>query len=594
MPPRWTDRSAYRNVAFFAAAAAAVGAAAAIAGPDAAAAVSQPTGEMMPNPAPASEIGIATARGFAADTVSLAGLFKYRMETLNPIQDANTMPGTFSPKCEFSGQLVLRGGGCHVAFGWYNVTPGSTTPPAPTEIYELVPAQLPRCPAPPMLIPATLACCDDTEFCPLADMLTTQAPQHRWNVPPFTARNIRTDPHYKGGLIGFAMIGSTTEQCSQTKFSQAELNTKSANVPPTNGAPWVTTLIYQSSQDPNGYYIAFEDLPVTTASWKGNGNDGDFNDFVYYVHGLNCEGGGKACDTMMPGVCATGTTQCTNGTVVVCKPDLAAKPEVCDGLDNDCDGVVDQGNPCTGLNQICDRGVCIQKCNDSEFPCAPGLQCADGYCRDPQCLGMDCPAGEICTAGKCQGGCDGVVCPQGQLCRLGRCVDPCADVKCDDGICDNGACVPSCPCRTCGGGTLCKESEGRCVDPGCEKMDCGPGKVCIKGLCSDPCYGATRCPAGQACSMGACKDVPRTGTGGFVGTTRFDAGTLGGLYGGTGTGGSPGAGATGPGLGGAPGAVAGDGIKRCGCDVGGSSAGLLSLLSLVVAAGIISRRRARS
>jgi hypothetical protein len=96
--------------------------------------------------------------------------------------------------------------------------------------------------------------------------------------------------------------------------------------------------------------------------------------------------------------------------------------------------------------------------------------------------------------------------------------------------------------------------------------------------------------------MGACKDVPRTGTGGYVGSTRFDAGTLGGLFGGTGTGGSVGAGATGAGagLGGASGAVAGDGIKRCGCDVGGSSAGLLSLLSLVVAAGIVSRRRGRS
>jgi hypothetical protein len=443
-----------------------------------------------------------------------------------------------------------------------------------------------------------MACCDDTEFCPLADMLTTQAPQHRWNAPAFTATNIRTDPRYKGGLIGFAMMGLSTEQCSQTKFSQAELNTKSPAAPPTNGAPWITALIYQSTQDPNGYYIAFEDLPVTTASWKGNGgNDGDFNDFVYYVHGLNCEGGGKACDTGMPGICSTGTTQCTNGTDIMCKPDLIAKPEVCDGLDNDCDGMVDQGNPCTGVNQICDRGVCIQKCNDTEFPCAPGLQCDQGYCRDPKCLGKECPVEQICVAGECRGGCDGVVCPQSQVCRLGRCVDPCADVKCDSGICDNGACVPACPCRTCGAGTACKESDGHCVEPGCEKMDCGAGLVCVKGACVDPCYGATRCPAGQKCSMGQCMDVVEmapTGTGGQL-FMRFDAGGYGGVSGGTGA--APGSGATSGGVDAGAGELPGgpgNGVKRCGCDVGGSSAGVLSLLSLVVAAGVASRRRQRS
>ncbi|MEP6652587.1 MAG: hypothetical protein ABJA82_04475, partial [Myxococcales bacterium] len=251
--------------------------------------VSQPTGEMMPTPAPMSDVDKATSRGFAADTVTLEGLFKYRMEALNPVQDAHTMPGTFSPKCEFTGQLLLHGGACHVALGWYNVTPGSTTPPPPTEIYELVPAQLPKCPPPPAVINPLQACADDNDFAPLADTVTTLAPQHRWNAPVFRATNIRNDPRYKGGLIGFAMFRGQ-DQCTQAKFSQAELNTKSPAMPPTNGAPWVTVLIYQSVQDPTGYYIAFEDLPIKT-TWKDSGNDGDFNDFVYFVTGVNCEGG---------------------------------------------------------------------------------------------------------------------------------------------------------------------------------------------------------------------------------------------------------------------------------------------------------------
>ncbi|MES1210116.1 MAG: MopE-related protein, partial [Pseudomonadota bacterium] len=338
--------------------------------------VTQPTGEMMPSATPPNEVTIVVQRGFTADTVTLEGLFSYRGEALQPVRDAHTTPGTFSPMCGFTGQLVLRGGGCHLGLGWYNVTPGSTTPPPAAEIYLLVPAQLPRCPMP---IDPMMACCDDTEFCPLANFNSTLAPEHRWNSPTFTADNIRTDTRYKGGLIGFAMIGA--EQCSQTKFSQAELNTKSPAGAPTNGAPWVTTLVYQSTVNPNGYYLAFEDLPVTAATWKGanNGNDGDFNDFVYYITGLNCEGGGKACETGMKGLCAAGTTQCTNGTAIVCKPDVPASTEICDGLDNDCDGAVDQGNPCPGANQNCDRGVCVNKCNDTDFPCATGTQCDQGY-----------------------------------------------------------------------------------------------------------------------------------------------------------------------------------------------------------------------
>ena len=71
-----------------------------------------------------------------------------------------------------------------------------------------------------------------------------------------------------------------------------------------NGQPWVTSIIYQSTVDPEGFYIAFEDLPMSTADWKVTGvpgnmgtNDGDFNDFVFYISGIGCQGGGMPCDT---------------------------------------------------------------------------------------------------------------------------------------------------------------------------------------------------------------------------------------------------------------------------------------------------------
>jgi MYXO-CTERM domain-containing protein len=95
------------------------------------------------------------------------------------------------------------------------------------------------------------------------------------------------------------------------------------------------------------------------------------------------------------------------------------------------------------------------------------------------------------------------------------------------------------------------------------------------------------CPAGQTCSTGGCVQAPRTGTGGTVGT-RFDAGAVGGRSGGAGTGARSGVDS---GVPGDPGMAPGNGVAKCGCDVGGPSAGMLSALSLLIAGGILARRR---
>ena len=92
----------------------------------------------------------------------------------------------------------------------------------------------------------------------------------------------------------------------------------------------------------------------------------------------NCNGpvdegnpeGGDSCNTGLEGVCAAGTTQCSGGQVA-CEPNLTPTTETCNGLDDDCDGVPDNGFPGTG-----------QPCTVPGFP--PGTPCADGLTN---CLG---------------------------------------------------------------------------------------------------------------------------------------------------------------------------------------------------------------
>jgi hypothetical protein len=552
--------------------------------------VTEPDGTSLPQPSPAAEISVVTSRGFMASDDTLTGLFAARNESIDPSKDAHQTPGTFSPQCGFTGQIVLHGGGCANALGWYNATPGSTTPPPAAQIYPLVPANLTQPP------PNGISC-GDSDFCPLATMDTTQAPQHGWVIYSWNASSISSNPNYKGGQVGFALIGNSG-QCSQTKYSEADLATVSTQY----GVPWVTTLIYQSTVNPSAYYIAFEDLPMPASGWKADGCDGDFNDFVFYVTGLDCEGGGVDCMTGMPGICADGTTQCSNGGMTItCEPNLKPATEVCNGLDDDCDGTVDNPdapNLCP-TGKVCSQGTCVYPCTNSEFPCGPPTVCdeTDGLCKDPSCVGVVCGSEQVCYEGICIGGCNGVMCPDGQVCRLGNCVDPCANVTCDSTqVCDNGVCVAPCSCRACPSGQTCLKN-GSCVDTGCDKVTCNPpSTVCVKGACQDGCQGVV-CPTGQVCSEGQCAipdggivvlhpdaGVQTTGTGGSPGTGgRTNTGGT------TGAAGTSATGAGGSGAGGSSMAREG-GITTCSCDTS-SGPGASGLALLLAALGVASLRR---
>jgi alpha-tubulin suppressor-like RCC1 family protein len=104
-------------------------------------------------------------------------------------------------------------------------------------------------------------------------------------------------------------------------------------------------------------------------------------------------GGNQACSTQQSGVCAAGTTSCIQG-AVICVQNTQASAEKCDGLDNDCDGEPDNGNP--GGTQLCSTGmwgVCsdgVTYCTGSELHCVQKVAASSEVCdaKDNDCNGL--------------------------------------------------------------------------------------------------------------------------------------------------------------------------------------------------------------
>jgi len=266
-----------------------------------------------------------------------------------------------------------------------------------------------------------------------------------------------------------------------------------------------------------------------------------------------CYTGPAGTDTK--GVCHGGTQACVNGEFSgACVGEQTPAPsDPCDGLDNDCNGLVDDGAACA-IGFACEQGVCVpstcgseqpcpegydctasgcklsvatactgnlcvggcldsQACNDvSDCTCQPGRKCQFGACADP-CEGVSCGQGAVCASGACVGGsCYFTGCPAGQLCLQGACqADPCSGVDCPSGtFCRQGDCVQACTFVACQVGQKCG-IDGFCVPDSCAGKSCGAGKRCTDGACvDDPCAG-TGCGSGQVCQPGTCQDCS-TGT----------------------------------------------------------------------------------
>ena len=69
--------------------------------------------------------------------------------------------------------------------------------------------------------------------------------------------------------------------------------------------------------------------------------DGKDNDCDGQIDEADTNGNGDWCDTRKPGACRAGRIKCVSGDTV-CLPQKTATHEVCNRIDDDCDGLVDE------------------------------------------------------------------------------------------------------------------------------------------------------------------------------------------------------------------------------------------------------------
>ena len=180
-------------------------------------------------------------------------------------------------------------------------------------------------------------------------------------------------------IFTFAACGDEDKVCESSDIQDCECDGKTGKqICNDDGSGWQTCVCTgNNNANPNNTNINNENANIATNnnnianSTTGNQN----NSAVCEPEEEVCDGVDNDCnDEIDDGELCNAGERCDDGECVLqCK----STTEICDGVDNDCDSEVDEGDLCD-LEQLCENGQCVSccdpnitNCDHTNFICEP-------------------------------------------------------------------------------------------------------------------------------------------------------------------------------------------------------------------------------